>query len=291
VIGGAGADVINLGTGTDVLKLLLASDSTASAADSVTGFGSGDLIDLTAILGAGGVGYTGLNTIHSGSSDSFFALKNATLNSSGTVATVDIYYAGATRYNINTAELKFLNIGASDFASSNVASYTVTDTGGNWLDASGDLKAVFFSAAPTGVTFTSGAKLATIAVTLKSAQSSYVFAVTGTQVNGATTNGGTDTTIIQDITDQSTANDIVPQTVVAGGTSFAITGKYTLIDDGATIGTVLDNEIHFANNSTTGGVDIRYDTDKAAGVTSASTIIHLDGITGIDLTKTDFSFI
>jgi len=291
VAGGAGADTINLGAGTDVVKLLLASDSSATAADTVTGFASGDLIDVSSMFGSAGAGYTGVNTIHAGSADSIFALKNATINTAGTVASVDIYYTGPTRYNINIAELKFLNIGATDYASSNVSSYTVTDTSGNWQNASGDLKAVFFSTAASGVTFATGSKLATVEVTLKTAQSSYVFAVTGTQVNGSSTNGGTDTTLTQDITDQLTTNDIVPQTTVAGGTSFAIAGKYTIVDDGTALTTAGDNEIHFANNATTGGVDIRYDTNKSAGTTALSDIIHLDGITGIDLSKTDFTFV
>jgi hypothetical protein len=74
-------------------------------------------------------------------------------------------------------------------------------------------------------------------------------------------------------------------------TSTATDLKYTIIDDGTSLTTVGDNEIHFANNSTTGGVDIRYDTNKSAGTTALSDIIHLDGITGIDLSKTDFTFV
>jgi len=74
-------------------------------------------------------------------------------------------------------------------------------------------------------------------------------------------------------------------------TSTATDLKYTVIDDGTALTTVGDNEIHFANNATTGGVDIRYDTNKSAGTTALSDIIHLDGITGIDLSKTDFTFV
>ena len=296
ISGGAGADKIDLSSGgTDVLKFAAATDSPVSGSDSVEGFAAGDSIDLSQILGANGIGYTGVNTIHTGSAESLFALKNPVMSSSGKVATVDIYYVGATRYNVSGTELKFMNIGADTYASSNVSSYLVKDASGSteedWQDAVGEIKAVMVNASRNGLTFQTDTKIATLEVTLKTAQSTYVFAVLGTQINGATTSGGTDTILIQDLTDQLTTNDVVPKTVVAGGTSFSVAGKYTIVDDGTTLGTVGDNEIHFANNPTTKTVDIRYDTNKAAGTTTASDIIHLDGITGIDLSKTDFVFV
>ena len=83
-----------------------------------------------------------------------------------------------------------------------------------------------------------------------------------------------------------------PLTKLFGTTSTAQTGAYSIIDDGASIvSTVGDNEIHFANNPTTGGVDIRFDSSKVAGTVTQSSLVHLEGILSIDLTKTDFVLI
>jgi len=87
------------------------------------------------------------------------------------------------------------------------------------------------------------------------------------------------------------ANKDVPIPVIAGGTSSAITGLYSIKDDSSALVTVGDNEIHFANSSQSGGVDIRYDTNKTAGITTLSEVIHLDGVVGLDLSRTDFIFV
>jgi hypothetical protein len=124
----------------------------------------------------------------------------------------------------------------------------------------------------TGATvLATGAKFVTVSFAVPTSTSTFIYAVESAKVNEVEV--------------------AAPVTKLVGTTSTAQTGFYTIVDDGTTLGTVGDNEIHFANNPTTKTVDIRYDTNKAAGTTTASDIIHLDGITGIDLTKTDFTFV
>jgi len=273
ITGGAGADAITLGDGVDTIKLAAASDSTASASDTVTGFAAGDKIDLSTLLGSAGVGYTGESSLPSGSANSVFVLKNQTV--SGLTASVDIFYSGSTTYDVSGAEFSF-------FAPSIVSSYTV-ENGTSGLDfqtAVGEFKVVGVDVSPG--TIAANTKLATVTFTLSSAQTQFVFAVTKAQIDGDSVNDGASGAL---------ADKDVPVPVIAGGTSSAITGLYTTKDDGSALTTVGDNEVHFANNATTGGVDVRYDTNKAAGTTLLSDIIHLDGITGLDLSKTDFIFV
>jgi hypothetical protein len=273
ITGGAGADAITLGDGVDTIKLAAASDSTASASDTVTGFAAGDKIDLSTLLGSAGVGYTGESSLPSGSANSVFVLKNQTV--SGLTASVDIFYSGSTTYDVSGAEFSF-------FAPSIVSSYTV-ENGTSGLDfqtAVGEFKVVGVDVSPG--TIAANTKLATVTFTLSSAQTQFVFAVTKAQIDGDSVNDGASGAL---------ADKDVPVPVIAGGTSSAITGLYTTKDDGSALTTVGDNEVHFANNATTGGVDVRYDTNKAAGTTVLSDIIHLDGITSLDLSKTDFIFV
>ena len=273
ITGGAGADAITLGDGVDTIKLAAASDSTVSASDTVTGFAAGDKIDLSTLLGSAGVGYTGESSLPSGSANSVFVLKNQTV--SGLTASVDIFYSGSTTYDVSGAEFSF-------FAPSIVSSYTV-ENGTSGLDfqtAVGEFKVVGVDVSPG--TIAANTKLATVTFTLSSAQTQFVFAVTKAQIDGDSVNDGASGAL---------ADKDVPVPVIAGGTSSAITGLYTTKDDGSALTTVGDNEVHFANNATTGGVDVRYDTNKAAGTTVLSDIIHLDGITGLDLSKTDFIFV
>lgn len=273
ITGGAGADTINLGDGSDVLKIDSAADSSVTAADTVTGFAAGDKIDLSKLLGASGAGYTGESSLPSGSSSSVFALRGQTV--SGTTASVDVYYVGTDTYDVSGAEFTF-------FAPSVVSAFSVTN-GASGLDfqtAVGEYKIVGLDVSPG--TIAANTKLATVSFTLSSSQTQFVFAMTNAQIDGDTVNDGSSGNL--------TAKD-VPVPVIAGGTSSAVAGLYSVKDDGAALTTVGDNEIHFANSASGGGVDIRYDTNKAAGATTLSDIIHLEGVTGLDLTKTDFTFV
>ncbi len=266
ISGGAGADKIDLSSGgSDVLKFAAATDSPATGADSVAGFASGDKIDLSAILGSAGIAYTGENSVPAGSADSLFTLVAKPITNG--IASVDIIYNGNAILGDASLDVDFL-------VPTGVTAMTVPTKASGWLIDSyvstGVIAGVVVDE-PTVTVLAKGATFATVSFAVPTTTTSFIFAVESIKLNDVSV--------------------LTPQTKLIGTTSTAQTGYYTVVDDGTTLGTVGDNEIHFANNATTKTVDIRYDTNKAAGTTSASDIIHLDGITGIDLTKTDFTFV
>lgn len=266
ITGGAGADKIDLSAGgSDVLKIAAATDSPSTGADSVTGFAAGDKIDLSAILGSLGIGYTGENSVPAGSADSPFTLIAKPISNG--VASVDVIYNGNAILGEASLDIDFL-------MPTGVTAMTVPNKASGWLIDSyvstGVIAGVVVDESSVTV-LAKGATFATINFAVPTTTTSFIFAVESVKVNDVAV--------------------LPPQTKLIGTTSTAQSGYYTIVDDGTTLGTVGDNEIHFANNPTTKTVDIRYDTNKAANATSASDIIHLDGVTGIDLTKTDFVFV
>lgn len=264
--GGGGADRLYLGDGTDVVKLTAASDSTTTASDVITGFASGDKIDISAILAAAtGGAYTAENSVPAGSASSPFSLTNYGITSG--VASVDVIYNGTALTTEATADLDFL-------VSSSVTAISLTNKAADWLfdlnSTTGQAGGVI--TADTGVTvLAQGARLFTINFTLSAGTSSFVFAVESALVNDVSVDS--------------------PVTKLVGTTSTAIAGQYSFVDDNTALTTVGDNEIHISQTSG-GVVQIRYDSNSAAGTTTASDIIQLEGITtnAIDLTKTDFIF-
>ena len=283
VAGGAGADTINLGAGTDVVKLLLVGDSSASAADSVSGFGSGDKIDLSSLIGTatGGAGYTGEASLN------YSASSSVELSNWKSVAGTT---AGTTKISVDVLAKSDLFTGVS--ATSSVISMTFDATAVTKVaqSANPDLFSL-----PTYQLNTNGT--ADFVLANDGAVSTIA---KGTLLTTVSFTIPSTSTLKINVTDLSlaagtyTSSPALPLQLSTTGTTITSTAtdlKYTIIDDGTSLTTVGDNEIHFANNSTTGGVDIRYDTNKSAGTTSLSEIIHLDGITGLDLSKTDFTFV
>jgi len=283
VAGGAGADTINLGAGTDVVKLLLASDSSATAADTITGFGSGDKIDLSSLIGTatGGAGYTGEASLN------YSASSPVELSNWKSVAGTT---AGTTKISVDVLAKSDLFSGVS--ATSSVISLTFDATAVTKVaqSANPDLFSL-----PTYQLNTNGT--ADFVLANDGAVSTIA---KGTLLTTVSFTIPSTSTLKINMTDLSlaagnyTSSPALPLQLSTTGTTITSTAtdlKYTVIDDGTALTTVGDNEIHFANNATTGGVDIRYDTNKSAGTTALSDIIHLDGITGIDLSKTDFTFV
>ena len=266
ISGGAGADKIDLSLGgSDVLKFEAATDSPVSGSDSVAGFTAGDKIDLSAILGSAGIGYTGENSVPTGASSSPFTLSNVAISNG--IASVDIIYSG-------TALLTEGRISIDLLVPSSVTNISLSNKATDWLidgNATTGLIGGVVSGDTGATVLATGTKFVTVSFAVPTSTSAFIYAVESAKVNEVEV--------------------AAPLTKLLGTTSTAQSGYYTIVDDGTALGTVGDNEIHFANNPTTKTVDIRYDTNKAAGTTSASDIIHLDGITGIDLTKTDFTFV
>ena len=283
VAGGAGADTLNLGTGTDVVKLLLASDSSASAADTVTGFGTGDKIDLSSLIGTatGGAGYTGEASLN------YSASSPVELSNWKSVAGTT---AGTTKISVDVLAKSDLFTGVS--ATSSVISLTFDATAVTKVAQSANPDLFSLPTYQLNTNGTADFVLANDGAVSTIAKGTLLTTVSFTIPSTSTLKiNMTDLSLAAGTYTSSPALPLQLSTTGTTITSTATDLKYTIIDDGTSLTTVGDNEIHFANNSTTGGVDIRYDTNKSAGTTALSDIIHLDGITGIDLSKTDFTFV
>jgi hypothetical protein len=253
----------------------------------VSGFtANDDKIDISAILKGLANPYSTLNDVPVGTTTSLFTLKTPTLAADGLSASVDVYYTGsATINNVALAEFEFLK-------TSVVKSWDVVsgDSGLAFNFDSSSLKIAGLDTTPEPTrsnalegSILSNTKLATLYVDFTTKQTEFAFAVTSAKMAGDS---------VADTTIPGLESRDVPLTVVTGGKSLVLAGAYTVVEDTTTLGTPADNQIRFLHDSLTGKVDIVFDTDARAGTTSVlSTPVHLEGLTGIDLTKTDFTFV
>jgi hypothetical protein len=282
VIGGAGADTINLGDGNDVLKITAITDTTLTSADSVSGFAQGDKIDLSTLLKTI---YTAESSIQLGDASSPLQFGTPVIDLTERTATVPLKYVGTEAAGITELFLSLnvdpdiastfgLKLTDSDFGYTPILSAEAPDVAILYVSRKADVAATVNTTAKVYTdTFVNGETIANLEFGLSETASSFIFEASGASVSGITV--------------------VTPKTVFAGLSSLAQASKYTVIYDGANLSsTIGDNEIHFAQSST-GGVDVRYDTVSTVGnsAVTASAVIHLEGITGIDLTKTDFVFI
>ncbi len=294
ITGGGGADTITLGTHTPtsgttagsyaVIKYTAMTDSTVSASDTVTGFLAGDKIDISTILKDALVGYTGENSIPAGSSSSMFSLSGANisaLDSSGSYistgtkyAVVDVYYNGTSAIQ-DSFGLKMdflLPSGSSIYKLYNKDAWTAIDFNGS----TGLVAGTTAASVEGDVVVNPGDKLFRVAFNLPtSTTSSFIFAVEDTVV------------LLPGSTVEQTA--LSPQTKLFGTSSLVSTGLFTVVPDGTALTTVGDNEVHFAKTAD-GKVEVKFDANSAAGSTTASSVLHFEGLSGIDLSKTDFIF-
>ena len=277
--------------GTDTLKLSAATGSTAAATDLVRGFGSGDKIDLAAILGsATGSGYTSSTLADTGSG--FVELKNVTLtHATSTTTTVgfDITFDAAT-YEGNKISGAVIDLAYTyaSVTSASVKSVTYTDTFGD--------AANFWPLTVTNMTGSSGTGKITAAAfsddsskSLWSAGTNTIIDSTGRTIavklviseNVSTFQLGFDGAGIVTTTSSGTDNSYTPTTGVTktAGASAGTTGVLEIVSDTSTLGSG-DNQLHMLTtyDSATGltRLQIQYDSNPAYGTTAASSIIAMD---------------
>lgn len=282
LIGGAGADSINLGDGNDTLKITAITDSSVASADTVSGFGQNDKIDLSSLLKTI---YSAENSIQLGDASSPLQFGTPVINTTERTATVPLKYVGTETAGITELFLSLnvdpdiaatfgLKLTDSDFGYTPILSAEAPDVAILYVSRKADVPASGSTAAKVYTdTFVNGETIANLEFGLSDTASSFIFEASGASVSAVTV--------------------VTPKTVYAGLSSLAQASKFSVIDDGVKLSTTIgDNEIHFAQSST-GGVDIQYDTVSAVGSSSviASPIIHLEGITALDLTKNDFVFV
>jgi hypothetical protein len=288
--------------GDDTIKLSAANGSTLALPDLVSGFGSGDKIDLSAILGSasGGSGYTSSALADTGSG--FVELKNLALaqntTTGKTTVTFDVNFDAATLggSKINGAVLdlvyEYAKVSAGlstsptftdpNFGTAvNVWSQNVYNLGSTSTTPTGkivvapDLTTDVFAANPIisstgkvlGVTLIVNSLVSTFSVGLeaKSAGGSTEISTSDGKVYGASTDSG--------------GVLAVGVTKTAGAAS-GTTGALEIVSDTGTLGTVSDNQLHMLTtyNATTDltRLLVQYDSNSTYGTTVASDIIAMD---------------
>jgi hypothetical protein len=259
--------------GDDTIKLSAANGSTVALPDLVSGFGSGDKIDLSAILGLAGYTSWSQSTGTTGSASSPIVFKNAAIvddvnvNGDDTlfvdhVAQVEIWSNTTSTLFPSTLGLKF------DFSTNT----SITDF---WLEANSGIAVPLYSddynsAGIGGMTgtanFTANKLLATAYFALNS--------------NATGLNISLDALEVYNNTTKVFEVKTVPLTVTAGNISQSL--ALTVVSDTETLGTVSDNQLHMVStyDATTDltRLLVQYDTNSAYGTaqTTASDIIAMD---------------
>ena len=263
---------ILLGGGNDTIKLSSATGSTEAAADRVLGFGAGDKIDLSAILG--GVGYTSWaqSSAVTASASSPIVLKNAAIvdvvdvNGDETllinhVAQVEIWSNTTSTLFPSTLGLKF------DFAtnSSVIDFWIQANTGIAVPLNSDDYNAAGIGGMTGTANFTSNKNLATAYFALSDSATGLEISLDALQIYNNTTK------VFED--------KIVPLGVSAGTVNRNL--ALTVVKDTAALGAG-DNQLHMLTtydaSSGLTRLQVQYDTDSAYGAnhTTASSIIAMD---------------
>ena len=258
--------------GDDTIKLSSASGSTVAAADRVFGFGAGDKIDVSAILG--GVGYTSWaqSSAVSTSASSPIVLKNAAIvdgldvNGDETllinhVAQVEIWSNTTSTLFPSTLGLKF------DFAtnSSVIDFWIQANTGIAVPLNSDDYNAAGIGGMTGTANFTSNKNLATAYFALSESATGLEISLDALQIYNNTTK------VFED--------KVVPLGVSAGTVNRNL--ALTVVKDTAALGAG-DNELHMLTtydaSSGLTRLQVQYDTDSVYGAnhTSASSIVAMD---------------
>ena len=273
---GTAQDLVYLGAGIDTVALTSAAGSTATALDNVYGFGSGDQLDLRALLS----GYTSSGVADAGIG--FVELKNLTLTQGTTTTTVkfdvnfdaatisgskisgaviDLIYDYSKVTAIKVANPPYNADGDSTWSATqqNAANGKValiadqqTLAANPIVDASGKV---------AGVTLTVSGLVSTFAVGIESVAAGGATAIT--TVNGVSTN--------VDVGITKTAGAVV---------TIGNTGTLEIVTDTGKLGTVGDNQLHMVTTydkaSDLTHLMIQYDTNAAKDTTSLSSVIAMD---------------
>ncbi len=279
--------------GTDTLKLSATTESTAAATDLVRGFGSGDKIDLAAILGsATGSGYTSSTLADTGSG--FVELKNLALAQNATTGkttvTFDVNFDAATldSSKINSAAIDLL-YDYTKVSSLTATSPTFADSDGLtqniWLIASGNKSngQIALAADPTTETFaanpiiSSTGKVLGVTLIVSSLVSTFAVGLEAKSAGGTTEVNTANGKVYGASTDSGGV--LAVGVTKTAGASAGTTGVLEIVSDTSTLGSG-DNQLHMLTtyDSATGltRLQIQYDSNPAYGTTAASSIIAMD---------------
>ena len=292
MVGTAGADTLTSssalstfidlsGGGNDTVKLATASASTAAAPDLIGGFGSGDKIDLSAILKT--IGYASLS---GGNASSPLIFKNVAI-ANGVDKSID--QDGSLLVNhVATAEI-WSNTSANfpsskgiklDFSTNDsVLDYWVVANSGIAVP---EAKDAYVASGLAGMTNTSpflaNRLLGTAYFELNANASSFTFALDAMQLSTDATNW---------------IDKLVPLFVSTDSTAKSL----TVVTDTDSLIAPTDNQLHmlvkYVTETDTTQLRIQYDSNSATGTTAISEVIALDfsGNVTANLTPAALNFI
>ena len=305
---GTASDYIFLGGGSDTIKFASAAGSTTAATDKVLDtFGAGDKIDLSALLGSSGNGYTSSALGDTGSG--FVELKNLTLTSSAatakTVVTFDVAFdlasISSSAITAATIDLDYQYSLAVDgvatspkFGSRDVWQLIQPNLspadGGTSSQINGMIALVAnTNSANPIITTTNTATGAVLSVELTLTGVLQTFSV-GLQSVAA--GGSTSIT-----TADGTKHNVDVGITKTAGATVGATGTLEIITDTTTLGTVTDNQLHMVSTyetaTDTTHLKVQYDTNASFGTTALSSVIALDfaGDVTANLTTTSLTYI
>jgi len=302
--------------GADTLKLSAATGSTAAATDVVRGFGSGDKIDLAAILGSatGGSGYTSSTLADTGSG--FLELKNLVLTQDTTAKTTlvafdisaDAATLGGSKINGAVIDLDYQYSLALD---GGVSSPKYTSTKSVWssiqynlslsdgTSPNGKIALVADTGSTNPIIITANTATGVVLsgeLTLNGLLSTFALSFASKASGGSTEVTTADGKVYGASTDSGGLLALgISKTA---GASAGTTGVLEIVSDTSTLGSG-DNQLHMLTtyDATTGltHLQVRYDTDSTYGTghTTQSSIIAMDFVGDLTsvLTPASLTFI
>jgi hypothetical protein len=246
IVGNGGADTIYIKSDIAVtVRLANASDSPVAGHDTIVGFNANDTLNLQSLL----TGYTSSISFPTYATSNTFSFANANITTTGSgnkVATVDVIYNGNSLSTDASFGMTLQPFGTSVTVSNSLSGWTILAN-----PTSGETQGYVLG---SGTVLANGQRLFTATFDINDANTSFLFSATDVVLNGS---------------------NILSPAPVFGGT--VTNGQLLSITDGATLGTLGDNEIRIAQNSD--GTFIQYDTNSNGGTTTASAVIQLEGLT------------
>ncbi len=280
---GTAQDLVYLGAGTDTVALATAAGSTTTATDNAYGFGSGDQLDLRALLN----GYTSSGVADAGIG--FVELKNLTLTQGASTTTVrfDVNFDAATisGSKISGAVIDLLydysKVSAAQVVNTNFVDPVFGGNINTWANvvqnlsgASGNGKVAVTADLTTTVNpiIDTAGKAFGVTLIVNSLVSTFPIGLESVAAGGATA--------ITTVNGVSTNVDVGITKVAGAAVTIGNTGSLEIVTDTGKLGTVADNQLHLVTTydkaSDLTHLMIQYDTDAAKGTTSLSSVVAMD---------------
>jgi hypothetical protein len=314
LISGVGPEFIFPGAGNDTLQLTATGQSTVAAPDIIAGIAIGDVLDVSGLLKTG-AGYTSLKVADAvDKGDGFIELKNLVLTNPTTTTTrvtFDVNLDAATlngnkitggvfdfvyKYaSVTTSRVTPIGFDDDGDASTSLVPYWENITPNLSANDNKDSLGVATGATPTGkfaavvtnlnTPIDSTGKAFSVSLTIGEKLDSFNIGIESKAAGGATvlsTNvSGSTVTNEVDVGISKTAR-------LAGASSTSVAANtLELVKDTDTLGTVTDNQFRYLEtvnaDGKTGTIQFRYDTNSAAGTTTASDIVAVNLISADNL--------